>query len=543
MKVVIVGGVAGGMSAATRLRRLVPDAEIIVLERGEHVSFANCGLPYYIGGTIEHRSALLLQTPESLRDRFALDVRVRHEVLTIDRAAQTVEVRDHRAGVDYTQEWDHLVLSTGAAPVVPSVPGAERALSLRDVADADVIAEAAARSRTAVVAGAGFIGLEMAENLHTRGQSVALVELSGQVLPPLDPEMAQPLLDHLRAQGVSVHLGSRIQRIDATTVVLDDGSTLPADLVIMAIGVRPDSRLAAAAGLTTGPGGGVVVDASLRTSDPRIHAVGDLVQKADAVSGKAGLIPLAGPANRQGRLAADAIAGRAVHDVGSQGTAVIGALGLTAAVTGWNEKRLRAAGRPHRIVHIHPLAHAGYYPGATPLSIKLLIDAQTDQILGAQAVGTEGVDKRIDVLATAMAARMRASDLLRLELAYAPQYGTAKDPVNMLGYLAENLANGTTANIQWHEVEAARAAGATVVDVRTAAEFAAEAIPGAINLPLDELGHRLGELPAGRLIVHCQVGQRAHSAVCLLRARGRDAVNLDGGLLTWRAGNLARGEL
>ena len=543
MKVVIVGGVAGGMSAATRVRRLVPDAEIIVLERGEHVSFANCGLPYYIGGTIEHRSALLLQTPESLHDRFALDVRVRHEVLTIDRAAQTVEVRDHRAGVDYTQDWDHLVLSTGAAPVVPSVPGAERALTLRDVADADVIAEAAARSRTAVVAGAGFIGLEMAENLHTRGLSVALVELSGQVLPPLDPEMAQPLLDHLRAQGVSVHLGSRIQRIDATTVVLDDGSTLPADLVIMAIGVRPDSRLAAAAGLATSPGGGVVVDASLRTSDPRIHAVGDLVQKTDAVSGKAGLVPLAGPANRQGRLAADAIAGRAVHDVGSQGTAVIGALGLTAAVTGWNEKRLRAAGRQHRIVHIHPLAHAGYYPGAAPLSIKLLIDARTDQILGAQAVGTEGVDKRIDVLATAMAARVRASDLLRLELAYAPQYGTAKDPVNMLGYLAENLANGTTANIQWHEVEAARAAGATVVDVRTAAEFAAEAIPGAINLPLDELRHRLGELPPGRLIVHCQVGQRAHSAVCLLRGRGRDAVNLDGGLLTWRAGNLARGEL
>lgn len=543
MKVVIVGGVAGGMSAATRLRRLVPDAEIIVLERGEHVSFANCGLPYYIGGTIEHRSALLLQTPEGLRDRFALDVRVRHEVLAIDRAARTVDVRDHRAGVDYTQEWDHLVLSTGAAPVTPSVPGAERALTLRDVADADAIAEAAARSRTAVVVGAGFIGLEMAENLHARGLSVALVELSEQVLPPLDPEMAQPVLDHLRAQGVSVHLGSGIQRIDATTVVLDDGSTLPADLVIMAIGVRPDSRLAAAAGLATGPDGGVVVDASLRTSDPRIHAVGDLAQKTDAVSGQAGLVPLAGPANRQGRLAADAIAGRAVHDGDSQGTAVIGVLGLTAAVTGWNEKRLRAAGRQHRIVHIHPLAHAGYYPGAAPLAIKLLIDAQTDQILGAQAVGTEGVDKRIDVLATAMAARMRASDLLRLELAYAPQFGTAKDPVNMLGYVAENLANGTTANIQWHEVEAARAAGAAVVDVRTAAEFAAGAIPGAINLPVDELRHRLDELPPGRLIVHCQVGQRAHSAVRLLRAHGKDAVNLDGGLLTWHAGNRARGKL
>jgi NADPH-dependent 2,4-dienoyl-CoA reductase/sulfur reductase-like enzyme/rhodanese-related sulfurtransferase len=531
------------MSAATRLRRLDPDAEIIVLERGEHVSFANCGLPYYIGGTIEQRSALLLQTPESLRDRFALDVRVRHEVLTIDRAARTVEVRDHRAGVDYTQEWDHLVLSTGAAPVVPSIPGAERALTLRDVADADVIAEAAARARTAVVVGAGFIGLEMAENLRTRGLSVALVELSRQVLPPLDPEMAQPVLDHLRAQGVSVHLGSRIQRIDAATAVLDDGSILPADLVIMAIGVRPESRLAAAAGLTTSPDGGVVVDASLRTSDPRIHAVGDLVQKTDAMSGKAGLIPLAGPANRQGRLAADAIAGRAVREGSSQGTAVIGVLGLTAAVTGWNEKRLRAAGRPHRIVHIHPLAHAGYYPGAAPLAIKLLIDARTDQILGAQAVGTEGVDKRIDVLATAMAVRMRASDLLRLDLAYAPQYGTAKDPVNMLGYVAENLADGTTANVQWHEVEAARAAGATVVDVRTAAEFAAEAIPGAVNLPVDELRHRLGELPPGQLIVHCQVGQRAHSAVSLLRAHGRDAVNLDGGLLTWRAGTRARGEL
>lgn len=531
-----MGGVAGGMSAATRLRRLDENAEIVVMEKGEHVSFANCGLPYYIGGVIGERSALLPRSPEGFKERFALDVRVRQEVLAIDRTARTVTVRNHRSGVDYVEQWDHLVLSMGAEAVVPSVPGVERAHVLRDVADADAVVRAAEYARTAVVIGAGFIGLEMAENLHTKGLSVALVEQAGQVLPPLDPEMAQPVAAHLRAHGVAVRLGARVGRIGPDTVVLGDGSAVPADLVVMAAGVRPRSDLARAAGLALGPGGGIVVDASLRTSDPRIHAVGDVAEKVDAVSGNPVLIPLAGPANRQGRLAADSIMGSPVRDTAGHGTAVVGVLGLTAAVTGWSEKRLRTAGRAYRVVHIHPPAHASYYPGAAPLSLKLLIDAGTDRVLGAQAVGTEGAARRIDVLVTAMAGGLSASDLLGLDLAYAPQYGSAKDPVNMLGYVADNLASATTATVQWHELDAVRAAGAAILDVRTPDEFAAGAIPGAINVPLDQLRQSMTGLPPGRLIVYCHAGQRGHTATRLLSAGGRDVANLDGGFLTWQAG-------
>ncbi len=534
MKVVIVGGVAGGMSAATRLRRLDEKAEIVVFEKGGYVSFANCGLPYYIGGVIGERSALLPQSPDGLRERFALDVRVGQEVLAIDRTAHTVTVRDHWSGVDYAQHWDHLVLSMGAEAVVPPVPGVERAHVLRDVVDADAIVQAAEHARTAVVIGAGFIGLEMAENLHARGLSVALVEQAGQVLSPLDPEMAQPVAAHLRAHGVEVRLGTRVAQVGPDTVVLGDGAALPADLVVLAAGVRPRSGLAVAADLAIGPGGGILVDASLRTSDPRVYAVGDVAEKIDAVSGQPVLIPLAGPANRQGRLAADSIMGRPARDTDGYGTAVVGVLGLTAAVTGWNEKQLRAVGRAHRVVHIHPPAHAAYYPGAAPLSLKLLIDGDTDGILGAQAVGTEGAARRIDVLATAMAGGLSASDLLGLDLAYAPQYGSAKDPVNLLGYVAENLASMTT--VQWHELDAARAGGATVLDVRTPDEFAVGAIPGAINAPLDQLRQNIADLPPGRLIVYCRVGQRGHTATRLLSAYGRETANLDGGFLTWQAG-------
>lgn len=536
MKVVIVGGVAGGMSAATRMRRLDESAEIIVFERGAHVSFANCGLPYYAGGVIEDRDELLLQTPESLGARFRLDVRVRSEVVSIDADARTVTVRDLESGNTYVESYDELVLSTGASPIVPPLPGVERALILRDVEDVDRLVGQMETARSAVIVGAGFIGVELAENLRHRDLDVTVVELADQVLAPLDPEMAAPVADRMRQNGVNLELGTQLTRIDATTADLADGRTVPADVVVMAIGVRPETALAKMAGLKLGERGGVAVDDQMRTSVPHIFAVGDTVEKHDAIGDSAALIPLANPANRQGRLVADVIAGRPVHARSSSGTAVVGVFGLVVTATGWNEKRLRAAGRPYRAIHTHPQSHAGYYPGAQQMSIKLLVDPETDAILGAQAVGGDGVDKRIDIIATAMAGGLTASDLADLELAYAPQFGSAKDPVNMLGYIADNLRTDSTRTVQWHELDTLVADGASLVDVRTADEFAAGAIPGAVNVPLDELRDRVGELPAGDLVVHCQVGQRGHTAVRLLGQLGRPAANLDGGYKTWDAG-------
>ncbi|MEV5833586.1 FAD-dependent oxidoreductase [Nocardia sp. NPDC052112] len=534
MKVVIVGGVAGGMSAATRLRRLMESAEIVVLERGDHVSFANCGLPYYVGGVIPKRESLLLQTPASLASRFRLDVRVRHEVMALDPAKRTLVVRELDSGREYVESFDELVLSTGAAAIVPPLPGAERGLVLRDVADVDRLADAVGDARSAVVVGAGFIGVEMAENLVRRGVSTTVVERGPQVLAPLDVEMAAPIAAELRAHGVRLELGAELIRIDADTVTLSDQRVVSADLVVMAIGVRPESALARDAGLEIGSGGGIVVDDRLRTSMPHVHAVGDVVEKKEAVTGEPTLIPLANAANRQGRLVADVIAGLPTIDPPAQGTAILGVFDRTAAMTGWSEKRLRAAGRPFRVLHSHPLAHAGYYPDAHAMSVKLLVEPDTDRILGAQAVGGAGVDKRIDILATAMAGGIPASRLMDLELAYAPQFGSAKDPVNMLGYMADNLRTGAIRTVQWHEIDKAIAQGWQTVDVRSPQEYAAGSIPGARNIPLDELRDRAAEIPAGRVLVFCQVGQRGNSATRLLTQFGRDAVNLDGGYRTWR---------
>ncbi|MYW66997.1 FAD-dependent oxidoreductase [Streptomyces sp. SID8379] len=540
MKVVIVGGVAGGMSAATRLRRLDERAEIVVLERGAHVSYANCGLPYFLGGVIEERDALLVQTPEALRARFRIDVRVRSEAVAVDTAARTVTVRDLESGARYTESYDRLVLSPGARPFVPELPGVERAFTLRDVSDTDrIAAELAAGVRSAVVVGAGFIGVEAAENLRRRGLDVTLVELGAQVLPPLDPEMAAPLATELRTAGVDLALGTQLKEVRAHEVLLDDGRTVPADLVLMAIGVRPDVGLARAAGIAIGPRGGIAVDETGRTSDEAVYAVGDAAEKRDALSGESTLVPLANLANRHGRLVADAIAGRPVSARPATGTAVVQVFGLTAAATGWNEKRLRAAGRPYQALHLHPGSHAGYYPGASPIALKVLFDPTDLTILGAQAVGADGVDKRVDVLATAIAGGLTAPELADLELAYAPPYGSAKDPVNMAGMIAENLATRTDRTVQWHELAAAREAGAALVDVRTRAEHARGAIPGAVNIPLDELRERAAELPAGELVVHCQVGLRGHTALRLLAGLGRDAANLDGGYATWSAGRAA----
>ncbi len=538
---VIIGGVAGGMSAATRLRRLDEHAQITVLERGGFVSFANCGLPYYLGGVIDERSSLLLQTPESLASRFGLDVRVHTEAVAIDREARTVTARDLTTGEETALPYDALVLSPGSTPIRPSMHGGERMLSLWNIDDVDAaMAKLDMKPRTALVIGAGFIGVEMVENLVHRGLSVTMVELADQVLPPIDEEMAWPVAQRLMDAGVDVRLGTRVVALGEDTAVLDDGSVVPAEFVLGSVGVRPETSLAAAAGLELGERGGVRVDDQLRTSDPHIWALGDGVEKVDAITGDHRIVALAGLANRHGRLAADAIMGRNIRVRDALGTAVVGVMGLTVAATGWSEKLLRARGRSIRVMHTHPASHAGYYPGAQSMSLKLLVDAETDTILGAQGVGGEGVDKRIDVIATAMAGGITASQLADLELAYAPQYSSAKDPVNMLGYVALNAADGLTRSIQWHEVEAAVQAGATVIDVRTPGEVAAGAIPGSLPIPLDELRGRLDELPEGRIIVHCKVGQRGHTAVRLLTQHGRDAVNLDGGYLTWKAGADAR---
>ncbi|MBW4043191.1 MAG: FAD-dependent oxidoreductase [Acidobacteria bacterium] len=541
MKTVIVGGVAGGMSAATRLRRLDEQAEIVVLERGPYVSFANCGLPYYVGGVIEDRSDLLLQSPETLAARFRIDVRVSTEAISIDRTARQVRVRDARTGETAVEAYDHLILAAGSRARTLRESD-RRTFTLRTVDDVDAIEavlQEAAGDASAVVIGGGFIGLEAVENLTRRGLRVALVHRGEQVFPPLDPELAALVLDELTANGVEVHLQSTVVRIDPAEVVLADGTTLPADLVIDAIGVTPDDALAREAGLAIGPSGGIAVDAHQRTSDPAIFAVGDGVEKVDAVGHEAELVTMAGLANRHGRAAADAIAGKAHASRDALGTAIIGVFAKTVATVGWSERRLRSAGRSHRVVHTHPGSHAGYYPGAEQMAMKLLIDADDDRILGAQIVGGAGVDKRIDVIAVAMSARMTASSLMDLELAYAPQYGSAKDPVNLIGYVADNAATYPGSTVQWHELAAQREAGAALIDVRSPAEFAAGHIPGALNVPLPELRDRHEQL-TGPVIVHCQVGQRGHTAQRLLAQLGHHVRNLDGGYLTWRAGMAAR---
>ncbi len=533
-RIVIVGGVAGGMSAATRARRLDPTASIIVLERSSYVSYANCGLPYFVGGVIAERQDLLLQTPESLHARFRLDVRVQNEVTGIDRARKVVSVHDRALDDPYELEYDFLILSPGAQPVVPPLPGIDLALTLRTVEDVTKIAAAVARGpRRAVVIGGGFIGVETAENLVHRGIATTLVEAMDQVLAPLDAEMARPVAAEIRRHGVDLRLGVGLASVDEHGVDLADGTRIDADLVILAIGVRPDTTLAKLADLVVGTRGGIVVDAFNRTNDPSIYAVGDAAEKSDALDGESVLVPLANIANRQGRVAADHIMGRPVRVVPTIGTAIVKVFDLAVATSGWNEKRLRAAGRPFVTLHSHPGSHAGYYPGAESMALKLLIDPDTGVILGVQGVGTDGVDKRIDVIATAMRTGLTAPELADLELAYAPPFGSAKDPVNMLGYMADNILSGLTRSVQWSELADRVTDGATLLDVRTVQEFDAGHIDGAINIPVDDMRERAGEIPSGSVIVYCKVGQRGHTATMLLRELGVDASNLDGGYQTW----------
>lgn len=534
--VVIIGGVAGGMSTATRLRRLDAGASITVLERSGHVSFANCGLPYFVGGLIEEEEDLTLQTPEQLFDRFRLDVRVDSEVVAIDRRAHTVTVRSTTGRPGGVIGYDQLVLSMGAAPVRPPIPGYVRVRTLRTVEDAALLAsDVGAAPTTAVVIGAGFIGLEMAENLVNKGLAVTIVEAGPQVLAPLDPELAILVEDELRSHGVAIETRATVAAVGAASVTLADGRILDADLVVGAIGVRPDVQLAEAAGLELGPSGGLSVNAANQTSDPDIYAVGDAVEKADAISHGSSLIALANIANRQGRRVADHIMGRPTPGAGSLGTAIVKVFDLVAATVGWSERRLQAAGRPHRAIHSHPFDHATYYPGATRMAAKLIFDPDDGTILGAQVVGRNGVDKRIDVIATAMAGAITADGLADLELAYAPPFSSAKDPVNILGYMAENVLGGDADVVSPSEVGALVDDGWTLVDVRTESEHAAGAIPGSLNVPVDAIRDRLAELRERNLVVYCEVGQRGHTAAALLNELHIPARNLDGGYRTWTA--------
>jgi NADPH-dependent 2,4-dienoyl-CoA reductase/sulfur reductase-like enzyme/rhodanese-related sulfurtransferase len=534
MRVVIVGGVAGGMSAATRMRRLDADAEIIVLEKSGHVSYANCGLPYFVGGVIEEEDALLLQTPASLHARFKLDVRIATEVTSIDPAAKTVVVKDWQKNEEYVLSYDKLILSPGASPVVPPIPGIERALTLRTVEDVEKIANRVnAKPKNAVVIGGGFIGVEIAENLVHKGVPTTVVEAAPQVLAPLDPEMATLVAKEMRKHGITLHLGVSAKDVTATTVVLSDETVLEAELVIMAIGVRPDTSLAKAAGLTIGTRGGIEVDDFNRTSNHEIYAVGDAAEKTDAIDGSATLVPLANLANRHGRVVADHIAGRATRPIKTIGTAIVKVFDLMIAATGWNEKRLAAAGREVMVIHTHPNNHAGYYPDAKQIALKLIFDPKTGEILGGQGVGVDGVDKRIDVIATAIRGGITAPELADLELAYAPPFGSAKDPVNMLGYIAENMMSGLLKTAQWSQTQEYREAGYQLIDCRTPSEFNNGAIPGAINIPVDEIRERVSEIKKEPILVNCQVGQRGHTATMLLKELGFDATNLDGGYLTY----------
>ncbi len=543
MKLLIVGGVAGGASAAARSRRLSEDAEIVLFERGPDVSFANCGLPYYVGGEIPERDKLLVTTPERLRTRFRLDVRTRSSVEAIDRAAKKIRVRDLATGREYEETYDKLILAPGAAPLRPAIPGVDLPgiFTLRNLQDVDRIkARLDHGVRQAVAVGAGFIGLELAENFVKRGIITTMVEKNDQILTPFDKEMTTPILETLVAKGVTVLLGQSAEGFepspDGIVVRLKSGRRLTAQLVVLGVGVRPENKLAVDAGLEVGPRGGIRVNEFLQTSDPDIYAVGDAIEVNDFVSGDPTQVPLAGPANRQGRIAADNAFGRAAKFRGTQGTAIVGVFDRTAAITGASEKALRRANRPYRKVYVHPAHHAGYYPGAEQMTLKILFHPETGKLLGAQAVGRAGVDKRIDVLAVAIQAGMTVFDLEEMELAYAPQYGSAKDPINMAGFVAAGMLRGEHPQV---DVEAVLAAPADrrplVLDVRTPQEFSAGNIPGAANIPVDDLRSRLDELPTNREIaVYCQVGQRGYLATRVLRQKGFSASNIGGGYKTYK---------
>ncbi|MGT2666880.1 FAD-dependent oxidoreductase [Streptococcus rifensis] len=534
MKILIVGGVAGGMSAATRLRRLMEDAEIIVFDKGPYVSFANCGLPYHVSGEIAERSSLLVQTPERLKARFNLDVRPESEVLSIDPENKLIKVQTKTE--IYTESYDKLILSPGAKPFVPPMTGldqAENVFTLRSIPDLDQIM-AQLEGKTAGVAtviGAGFIGLEMAENLAKKGLEVTIIEKAPHVLPPLDQEMAAFVEAELVKQGITVITGQSAQAFEdqGKTLVLEDGRRLPSDLTILSVGVQPENSLAESAGLELGLRGGILVDEQYQASQEDIYAVGDAVVVKQQITGEDTLIALASPANRQGRQVADVIAGLPAQNKGSIGTAIVRVFDMVAASTGLSERVARQTFDKVAVVHTSGNDHAGYYPGATSITLKLIFNPETGAIYGAQAVGQKGVDKRIDILATAIKAGLTIDDLPELEFTYAPPFGSAKDPVNMIGYAAMNLAQGLSHNVQWYDLSDELAKGKVLLDVRNPGELAAGRFPNAIAIPLDELRDRLGELDKSQsYIVSCHSGLRSYVAERLLKQAGFEVANLDG---------------
>lgn len=539
MKIVIVGGVAGGMSAATRLRRLMEEAEIVVLEKGPFVSFANCGLPYYVSGEIADRDALLVQTPESLKARFNLDIRPFHEVTAISPERKTVTVENDQGS--FEESYDKLILSPGAKPLIPEMAGlaeSENVYSLRNVPDLDRIMQALEKAPTkATVIGAGFIGLEMAENLKSRGLEVTVIEKAPHVLPPLDEEMAAYVKNELMNKGVHVITGESAQSFSekGQKILLTNGEEVYSDLTILSVGVRPENTLAKQAGIQTGLGGGILVDESYQTSIPDIFAVGDAIVVKQQVSGEDALISLASPANRQGRQVADTIAGLQRTNRGSIGTAIVRVFDLAAAATGLSERAVKQLGLDYQVVHVSGKDHAGYYPNASDLVLKLVFDPKTGKIYGAQGVGAKGIDKRIDILATAIKGGLTIFDLPELEFTYAPPFGSAKDPVNMLGYAAINLSEGMSDSIQWYQLKQEQQNGSQLLDVRNPEELANVRFSSAINIPLNQLRERISELdPAKEYIVSCHSGLRSYVAERILKQRGFKVKNLDGAFALYK---------
>ena len=540
-KIVIIGGVAGGATAATRLRRLNEEDKIVLFEKGEYISFANCGLPYHVGGVIKERENLLLQTVDGMNQQYGLDVRNFSEVLEINPQSKSVTVLNHQTGERYVESYDQLIISTGAKAIVPPIVGIEEAdnvFRLRNIPDMDQIKAYIAENQiaTATVVGGGFIGLEMMENLVELGIQVQLIEMAPQVMPTIDIEMAQLIHSQMNIHGVNLILNDGLKefRQNGRELLLTSGKTLQTDMTILSIGVLPENTLAKVAGLELGYKGGIKVNQQLQTSQPDIYAIGDAIEVIDLVSGQPTHIPLAWPANRQGRLVADIINGSDARYFGTQGTAVAKVFELTVASTGNSERLLKQAGIEYETIHIHPNSHAGYYPGASPIALKLLFGID-GKILGAQAIGTEGVEKRIDVIATAMRFGARADQLASIELSYAPPYSSAKDPVNMLGYTADNILSGKVATFQWSQVDELLSNNAFLLDVREEFELATGTIESSHHIPLNQLRQRLGELPKNQPIyVYCQVGHRGYNAARILSQAGFDVKNLDGGYKTYK---------
>ena len=536
MKTVIIGGVAGGASAAARLRRLDEKAEITILERGEYVSFANCGLPYFIGGVIPEKKNLTLQTPESFQARFRIRVRANCEAIKIDAQAKTVTVKNRKTGESDIENYDTLILSPGAEPIKPDIPGidSDRVFTLRNIPYALRIKTFIEnkKPKSAVVIGGGYIGIEMAENLKEAGLKVSVVELADHLIAPLDFDMAAEVHRYIKSKGIRLYLNNGVQAMNGRTILLQNGE-ISADMAILSVGVRPETALAQECGIQTNRRGSILVDRNMKTNIPDIYAVGDAVEIQDFITGKPAFLPLAGPANKQGRIAADIIAGFDSEYTGTQGSAILKLFDMTVAATGLNEQQAKEAGIDYDKTYLYSAPHASYYPGGVNMSIKALWDKKTKKILGAQIVGFDGVDKRMDILATAIRFGAKITDLTTLELCYAPPFGSAKDPVNMLGFVGENIVTGKIKQFFWHDVKKLpRDGSATLLDVRTEAEVRHGKIDGFMNIPLDSLRERIGEIPKNKPVyIHCHSGLRSYIACRILAGNGYDCFNLAGG---WR---------